>query len=50
MVVVVTIIVRDYIVASEINGMSTRNFEENALILGDGDIKWLLEVLYCVSL
>jgi hypothetical protein len=50
MVVVVTIVVRNYIVASEIDGVGTRDLEENALVLGNGNIKWLLEVLYCVSL
>jgi hypothetical protein len=49
-VVVVTIVVGDYIVASEIDGVSTRNLEENALVLGNGNIEWLLEVLYRVSL
>ena len=44
------IIVRDNIVASEIDGVSARDLEENALVLGNGDIKWLLEILYRVSL
>jgi hypothetical protein len=50
MVVVMTIIVRDNIVASEINGMSTRNLEEYPLVFGNSDIKGLLEVLCCVSI
>jgi hypothetical protein len=44
-VTVVSIIVRDNVVASEIDGVGAGDFEENALILSNGDIKGLLVML-----
>jgi hypothetical protein len=46
-VVVVSIVVRDNVVTSEVNGVGARHLEENALVLGNGNIKSLLVVL-CV--
>ena len=45
MVVVVSVIIRDNIVASEVDGMRASNLEENTLILSDGNIEGLLVML-----
>merc|ERR1711977_4176 len=49
MVVIVTIFLRNDIVASEVDGVGTRNLEEDTLMLANGDIERLLEVLGCVK-
>ena len=45
MVVVVAIIIRDDVVASEVDCVGTGDFEEDSLILSDGDVEGLLVVL-----
>lgn len=45
-VVVVSIIIRNNVVTSEIDCVGASNLEENVLILGNGDVDWLLVVLY----
>lgn len=45
MVVVVSIIVRNNIVASEVDCVSSRDLEEDVLVLGNGNVKGLLIVL-----
>ncbi len=50
MVVIVTIFLRNDIVASEVDGVGTRNLEEDTLMLANGDIERLLEVLMNVSI
>lgn len=42
---VVAIILGNNVVASEIDGVSSRNLEEDTLMLADRDVKGLLEVL-----
>ena len=45
MVMVVSIIVRDNVIASEVDGVGAGDFEENALVLSNGDIQGLLVML-----
>lgn len=45
MMVVVSVIIRDNIVTSDIDGVGTSDLEEDSLILADGEIKSLLVVL-----
>jgi hypothetical protein len=45
MVMVVAVVIRNHVVASEIDSVSAGNLEENTLVLSNGDIKRLLEVL-----
>lgn len=40
-----SVIIRNDIVASEVDGVSTRDLEENALVLSDGNVERLLIVL-----
>jgi hypothetical protein len=44
-VVVVSIIVWDQVVTSEVNGVGSGSLEEDALILTNGDVEGLLVVL-----
>lgn len=46
MVMVVSIVVRNNVVAREVDGVGARDLEENALVLGNGNIKRLLVVLH----
>jgi hypothetical protein len=41
----VSIVVRNDIVAREVDSVGTSDFKENALVLGDGDVKRLLVIL-----
>jgi hypothetical protein len=49
MVVVVSVIVGDNVVASEVDGVRASDLEENTLVLSDGNIEGLLVVLVIVN-
>lgn len=45
-----SIVIRDEIVASKVDGVGSSDLEEDTLILVDGDVEWLLVCLIsCVS-
>jgi hypothetical protein len=46
---VVTIVVRDNVVASEVDGMCAGYLKEDAFVLGNSDVKGLLVVLIDIS-
>lgn len=46
MVMIVTIVVWDNVVASKIDSMGPGNLEEYAFVLGNGDVQGLLVVLF----
>lgn len=43
---IMAIVIWDNIVTGEVDGVGARNLEENALVLGNGDVERLLVVLY----
>jgi hypothetical protein len=45
MTMVMTLIIRDDVVASQVDCVSARDLEEDALIFADGNVEGLLEVL-----